>query len=46
MRFYSRENKTHFNKKGFALGLVLRVFGTSKWPLFGHLNLFSGNKKK
>ena len=33
--FYYHENKTHFHKKGFALGLVLieRVFGTQKWPI-------------
>ena len=34
MSFYSRENKTHFQKKGFALRLVLRVFGTPKWPIW------------
>ena len=30
--------KTHFHKKGFALGLVLRVrvFGTRKWPIKWH----------
>ena len=28
-------NKTHFQNKGFALSLVLKVkfFGTQKWPL-------------
>ena len=28
-------NKTHFHKKGCALGLILnvRVFGTRKWPI-------------
>ena len=33
--FYYRANKTHFHKKGFALGLVLRVrvYGTRKWPI-------------
>ena len=31
MGFYSHENKTHFNEEGFALRLVLRVFGTPKW---------------
>ena len=33
--FYSHANKTHFHKKGFALGLVLEVrgFGTLKWPI-------------
>ena len=37
--FYSRANKTHFHKKGFALSLVLkaRVFGTWKWPIEGML---------
>ena len=31
---HSRANKTHFYKKGCALGLILkvRVFGTRKWP--------------
>ena len=35
MIFYYHANKTNFHKKGFALGLVLRVrvFGTSKWPI-------------
>ena len=35
MIFYYHANKTHFHKKGFALGLVLRVrvFGTRKWPI-------------
>ena len=29
-------NKTHFDKKGFALGLVLKVraFGTPKWTFW------------
>ena len=33
--FHSRENKTHYHDKGFALSLVLkvRVFGTPKWPI-------------
>ena len=33
--FYYHANKTHFHKKGFALGLALRVrvFGTRKWPI-------------
>ena len=32
--FHSHANKTHFHKKGCALGLILkaRVFGTRKWP--------------
>ena len=32
--FFIIMQKTHFHKKGFALGLVLRVsvFGTRKWP--------------
>ena len=35
MIFYSRANKTHFHKKGFALGLILKVrgFETRKWPI-------------
>ena len=35
MIFHSPANKTHFYKKGCALGLVLkvRVFGTRKWPI-------------
>ena len=45
MVFYYHANKTHFHKKGFALGLVLRVrfFGTRKWPIgaiFLYKNLF------
>ena len=33
--FHSHANKTHFHKRGCALGLVLkvRVFGTRKWPI-------------
>ena len=35
MFHYDAKKKTHFHKKGFALGLVLRVrvFGTRKWPI-------------
>ena len=35
MIFHSHANKTHFHKKGCALGLFLkvRVYGTRKWPL-------------
>ena len=35
MIFHSHANKTHFHKKGCALGLSLkvRVFGTWKWPV-------------
>ena len=35
MIFYSHANKTHFHKKGCALGLILkvRVFGDRKWPI-------------
>ena len=35
MTFHSHTNKTHFHKKGCALGLILkvRVFGTRKWPI-------------
>ena len=33
--FHSHANKTHFHKKGCALGNILkvRVFGTRKWPI-------------
>ena len=36
MIFYYHANETHFHKKGFAPGLVLRVsvFGTRKWPIW------------
>ena len=35
MSFHSHANKTHFHKKGCALGLTLkvRVLGTQKWPI-------------
>ena len=35
MIFHSHANKTHFHKKGCALGFILkvRVFGTLKWPI-------------
>ena len=35
MIFHSRENRTHFHKKGCALRLILKVtvFGTRKWPI-------------
>ena len=35
MIFHSHANKTHFHKKGCALGLFLkvRVFGTRNWPI-------------
>jgi len=33
--FYPHANETHFHKKGFALGLVLkeRAFVARKWPI-------------
>ena len=36
----SRANNIHFHKKGFALGLDLkvRVFGTRNWPISGSRN--------
>ena len=36
MTFHSYANKTHFHKKGCALGLNLkmRVLGTQKWPAY------------
>ena len=35
MIFHSHANKTHFHKKGCALGLILKVrlLGTRKWPI-------------
>ena len=35
MIFHSHANKTHFHKKGCALGLILkvRVFGIRQWPI-------------
>ena len=34
MIFILMQNKTHFQEKGYALGLILkvRVSGTRKWP--------------
>ena len=33
--FHSHANKTHFHKKGCAVGLILKVrdFGTRKWAI-------------
>ena len=38
--FHSQANKTHFHKKGCALGLILkvRVFGIRKWPIRYFIN--------
>ena len=35
MIFHSHANKTHFHKKGCALGLILKVrgFGTRNWSI-------------
>ena len=35
MTFHSHANKTHFHKKGWALGLILkvRVLGTREWSI-------------
>ena len=35
MIFHSHANKTHFHKKGWAFGLILKVkvFETRKWPI-------------
>ena len=35
MIIYSHANKTHFHKKGGALGHILKVrgFGTRNWPI-------------
>ena len=44
--FYSHASKTHFHKKGCALGLILnvRVFGTRKWPI--ELNIIQFERYK
>ena len=36
MNFHFHANKTHFHKKGGALGLISKVgvFGTQKWPIW------------
>ena len=41
-------NKTHFHKKGFALGLVLRVrvFGTRKRPIGGRENVIANDANR
>ena len=38
MIFHSHANKTHFHKRGCALGLISKVggFGTRKWPINDH----------
>ena len=38
MIIHAHANKTHFHKKDFALGLILkvRVLGTRKWPICFH----------
>ena len=43
MILHSHANKTHFHKKGCALGLILklRVFGTQKWPIGSLLLIFN-----
>ena len=35
MIFHSHADKTNFHRKGYALGLILKVrfFGTQKWPI-------------
>ena len=40
--FYSRENKTHFHKKGSEISLFLkvRVYGTRKWLFLTSLQFF------
>ena len=47
MIFHSHANKTHFHKKGCALGLILkvRVFGTRKWPIFQGFGAYQKNEK-
>ena len=45
MIFHSHANQAHFQKKGCALGLILkvRVFGTRKWPI-PHTRNYKGNE--
>ena len=47
MTFYSHVNKTHFHKKSFPLGAVLKTtyFGTHKWPITSKSASFVGQKK-
>ena len=42
MSFNYDANKTYFHNKGFALSLVLKVrfFGTRKWPILYHADIF------
>ena len=39
MIFHSHADKTNFHRKGYTLGLILKVrfFGTQKWPIFIYL---------
>ena len=43
---YHSHAKTHFHKKGCALGLILkvRVFGTRKWPTNLSINMRSTDR--
>ena len=43
--FFSHGNKTLFHKKGFELGLILkmRVFGTWKWSILRSYFLLTGD---
>ena len=40
MMFYSQANTTHFHKKDYALGLILkvRIFETRKWAILLYKN--------
>ena len=44
MIFHSHANKTHFHKKGCALGLILkvRVFGIRQWPIAFDIDVYKG----
>ena len=46
MIFHSHANKTHFHKKGCALGLILkvRVFGIRQWPIDFDIDVTSSTK--
>ena len=46
MIFHSHANKTHFHKKGCALGLILkvRVFGIRQWPIAFDIDVTSSTE--
>ena len=46
MILHSQANKTHFHKKGCALGLILkvRVFGIRQWPIAFDIDVTSSTE--